>query len=139
MNSNGDVINALESKLMQARAQHSKDYATFKERLEVMKKRDSGTIAKCEPLVKAKNKMTEVSSFCRVCELLCVSVCAIMCVCVCSCACVCLCACVCACGVCVRACVCVLFVCGMCVCICVCAVCIVCVCMCGGCVRRKRS
>ena len=67
MNSNGDVINVLESKLMQAKAQNRKDHATFKERLEAMKKKDSNIIAKCESLVKAKNKMTEVSThFCRV-------------------------------------------------------------------------
>ena len=60
LNSNGDVINVLESKLMQAKAQNRKDHATFKERLEAMKKKDSNIIAKCESLVKAKNKMTEM-------------------------------------------------------------------------------
>eukprot|EP00731_Ephydatia_muelleri_P010933 Em0005g1519a len=59
LNSNGDVINSLESKLMQAKAQNRKDYAAFKERLDAMKKKDSSTIAKCEPLVKAKKKMVE--------------------------------------------------------------------------------
>ena len=53
---------------MQATAQNRKDYAAFKERLDAMKKKDSSTIAKCEPLIKAKKKMVEVSThFCRVC------------------------------------------------------------------------
>ena len=45
MNSNGDVINSLERKLMQAKDQYRKDYAAFKERLDAMKKKDSSTIA----------------------------------------------------------------------------------------------
>lgn len=60
LNSSSDTINTLERELMQKRQKYSKDYAIFKELLEGMKKKDSSSIAKCEPLIKAKKKMTEM-------------------------------------------------------------------------------